>query len=169
VELIIPVKAYYQSYIEAIEEYRKHDVSTYAFFDINKYDIFEKYENYRTGNNLPDGYVKSTYLWFVDGDEFIGEVSIRHSLTDSLLRFGGHIGYGIRYSKWNQGIGTIMLAMALKYAKEVLGLQKILITCNDNNYGSARVIEKNGGILQDKIVNNIDGVDRITRRYWIEI
>lgn len=168
-ELIIPNKAYYQSYIDAIEEYREHGVSTYAFLDVNKYDIFEKVENYRTGNNLPENYVKSTYLWLVDEGEFIGEVSIRHNLTDSLLRFGGNIGYGIRYAKWNKGIGTIMLSMALNYAKDVLGLHKVLITCNDDNFGSARIIEKNGGILEDKITNNIDGLDRITRRYWINI
>lgn len=168
-KLVIPSKKYYSSYVEAIKEYNDHDVSTYQFLDVSNYNIFEKIENFRTGNNLPLGYVKATYLWLVDGDEFIGEISIRHSLTDSLLRFGGNIGYGIRYPKWNNGTGTSMLSMALKYAKEVIGLNKVLITCNDNNYGSARIIEKNGGLLQDKIVNAIEGAERITRRYWIEI
>ncbi len=168
-ELVTPSEKYYQSYIDAIEEYEQNNIDTYDFFDISKYDIFEKMEDYRTGRNLPEGYVKATYFWLVDKDEFIGEISIRHSLTDSLLRFGGNIGYGIRYSYWNKGIGTIMLSKALVYAKDVLGLNKVLITCNDNNFGSARVIEKNGGILQDKIINTIDGVDRLSRRYWIEL
>lgn len=168
-ELVTPSEKYYQSYIDAIEEYEQNNIDTYDFFDISKYDIFEKMEDYRTGRNLPEGYVKATYFWLVDNDEFIGEISIRHSLTDSLLRFGGNIGYGIRYSYWNKGIGTIMLSKALVYAKDVLGLNKVLITCNDNNFGSARVIEKNGGILQDKIINTIDGVDRLSRRYWIEL
>lgn len=167
-ELIIPSKKYHLSYIQAIKEYNDHNVHAYDFLDVTKYDIFEQIENFRNGTNIPDGYVKATYLWLVDGDEFIGEISIRHSLTDALLRFGGNIGYGVRYSRWNKGIGTIMLSLALKYAKEVIGLNKVLVTCNDNNYGSAGVIEKNGGVLQDKIVNTIDGVDRITRRYWIE-
>lgn len=168
-ELVKPNEKYYKSYIEAIEEYKLNDIDTYDFFDVSKYDIFEKMENYETGKNLPEGYVKATYFWMVEGDEFIGEISIRHSLTDSLLRYGGNIGYGIRYSHWNKGIGTIMLSKALVYAKDVLGLSKVLITCNDNNYGSARVIEKNGGILQDKIENIIDGVDIISRRYWIAL
>lgn len=97
-------------------------------------------------------------------EEFIGEISIRHSLTDSLMRFGGNIGYGIRYTKWNNSFGIMMLSMAIDYAREVLGLYKILITCNDNNLDSARVIERNGGVLQDKIANVIDGVERLTRR-----
>lgn len=168
-ELIIPDKKYYQSYIDAIKEYNEFQVSTYQFLDVTGNDIFEQVENFRTGNNLPEGYVKATYLWLTDGDEFIGEVSIRHGLTDSLLKFGGNIGYGVRHSKWNTGLGTTMLSLALNYAKETIGLRRALITCNDNNYASARIIEKNGGILQDKIVNTIDGVDRLTRRYWIEL
>ncbi len=168
-ELILPSRKYYDSYAAAISEYKDQGIDTYAFMDIGKYDVFEKFENYRIGKDLPDNYVAATYLWLVGRDEFIGEISIRHSLTDSLMRFGGNIGYGIRYSKWNNGFGTMMLAMALGYAKETLGLEKVLITCNDDNIGSARVIEKNGGSLQDKIVNVIDGVERLTRRYWITI
>ena len=128
--------------------------------DIDKYGIFKTFENYRIGKNLPYNYVATTYLWLVGRDEFIGEISIRHKLTNSLIRFGGNIGYGIRYSKWNNGFGTIMLAMALGYAKDVLRLKKVLITCYDDNIGSARVIEKNGGLLQDKIVNVISGVGK---------
>ena len=168
-ELVKPSIQYYQSYIEAIKEYKQNSIDTYDFLDVDKYDIFERMENLHTGKNLPDGYVKATYFWLVDDDEFIGEISVRHSLTDSLLRYGGNIGYGIRYSQWNKGLGTIMLSKALDYARDVLGLSKVLITCNDNNYGSARVIEKNGGKLQDKIKNIIDGVEILSRRYWIEI
>lgn len=168
-ELILPTEQYYQSYLEAIEEYKLNHITTYAFLDPSSYNIFERIFDYRTGNNLPQDRVKSTYLWLVDQDEFIGEISIRHSLTESLLRFGGNIGYGIRYSKQNAGLGTIMLSQALRYAKDTVGLDKVLITCNDNNYGSARIIEKNGGILQDKIINVIDGAERTTRRYWISI
>lgn len=168
-ELIIPTEKYYQSYVYAINEYKKNNVDTYDFLDVSHYDIFERIEDFRLGRNLPENYVKGTYLWLVHDDEFIGEVSIRHSLTDALLRFGGNIGYGVRYSKWNKGFGTIMLSKALIYAKEVIGLKKVLITCNDNNIVFGRVIEKNGGILQDKIINVIDNVERITRRYWIDI
>ena len=171
-ELIIPAEKYYQSYVDAINEYKKNNVNTYDFLDGShgsQYDIFKRIEDNRLGQNLPENYVKATFLWLVNDDEFIGEVSIRHSLTDALLRFGGNIGYGVRYSEWNKGFGTRMLSKALIYAKEVIGLKRVLITCNDNNIASAHVIEKNGGILQDKIINVIDNVAKITRRYWIDI
>ena len=168
-ELVKPSEKYYQSYLAAIAEYKENNIETYDFFDVSKYNIFERMKNFETGKDLPEHCVKATYFWLVDNDEFIGEISIRHSLTDSLLRYGGNIGYGIRYSHWNKGLGTIMLSKALEYARDVLGLSKVLITCNDNNYGSARVIEKNGGILQDKIINKIEGVEKLSRRYWIEL
>lgn len=168
-ELILPSEKYLSSYIEVINEYKDNNITTYAFADTSRGDIFERFESFRTGDNLPQGYVKSTTLWLVCDEDFIGEISIRHGLTEALMRFGGNIGYGVRYSWWNKGIGTIMLSKALVYAKEEIGLLKVLITCNDTNIGSARVIEKNGGVLEDKIINIIDGKERITRRYWINI
>ena len=76
-----------------------------------------------------------------------------------------HIGYGVRYSEWNKGYGTRMLALALERAK-ALGLSRVLITCNDDNLASARVMEKNGFTLEDTIPVTRDGETILTRRYW---
>ncbi len=168
-ELLKPNAKYFISYTEAINEYEKNNVTTYSFLTGNQEYVLKRIDDFENGNNLPSNYVKATYLWLIDNDEFIGEVSIRHSLTDDLLRFGGHIGYGIRYSYQNKGIGTKMLELALSYAKTELNLEKILITCNDTNMASARIIEKNGGKLQDKTNNIVDDIEILTRRYWIEI
>ena len=77
----------------------------------------------------------------------------------------GWVGYAVRLGEWNKGYGTLMLAFALPYAKE-LGITRCLITCDDDNPGSARVMEKNGFVLGDRIPNTIDGQEIITRRYW---
>lgn len=167
-ELILPIEKYLDSYKEARSEYLEHKVREYEFLNTDKFDVFEVIRNYREGIGLAEGYVPATYLWFVDQGEFIGEVSIRHELTESLLYFGGHIGYGIRVKRWKQGYATILLQQALEYACKTIKLDKVLITCNDNNVGSYKVIEKNGGILQDKIINIINGNERLTRRYWID-
>jgi len=42
-----------------------------------------------------------------------------------------------------------------------------LITCYDDNFASIRVIEKNHGILKDKI--EIDWLDKIVRRYIVKL
>ncbi|MCE5235258.1 MAG: GNAT family N-acetyltransferase [Clostridiaceae bacterium] len=168
-ELILPDRAYYESYLDAIGEYALNHVAACPFLDAAAYDIFERINDYRFGVNLPLGYVSATYLWLVDDGNFIGEISIRHSLTDALLRYGGNIGYGVRFSEWNRGAGTKMLSLALAYAKKELGLKKVLITCDDDNIGSARVIEKNGGVLENRVKNTIDGAEVMMRRYWIDI
>jgi len=164
IRLIIPNRKYINSYVIAQKEYKEHNVITYNFCEE---DILKKFENYRKGINLKPGYVLADYYWLVDNNEFIGEISIRHKLTESLLKYGGHIGYGIKYSMWGKGYGTIMLKLALKEAKK-LGINKVLITCDADNYGSAKVIENNNGILENKVKNIINGKEIITRRYWID-
>lgn len=158
IRLIEPCERYLKSYIGAYEEYAANGVSTYFFDDARAYDIFEKFDSYRNERDLKPGRVGADYYWLVDdeNDHFIGEISIRHSLTDALERYGGHIGYGIRFSEWNKGYGTLMLKLALEKAKE-RGTTDVLITCDDDNIASARVMEKNGLVLHDKVKNVIDG------------
>ena len=168
-ELIRPTEKYVASYAEAIAEddqYRK-DSGDRHFHDPET--VVERSEKYERGIGLPEGYVPATTFWLIDDDRFIGEISIRHELTPALRKFGGHIGYEIRYSEIRKGYGTKMLAMTLPYCKDVLHLDKVMITCDDDNIGSQKVIENNGGILEDKIVNELDRGTILTRRYWIEL
>jgi len=167
--LVRPSKALLPSYIEAGEEYRAHGVTTYAFMDPARHDILARIERFRTGVGLPEHYVRADYLWLEEDGRFIAEVSIRHALNSSLLRYGGHIGYGVRLSHWYRGVGTRLLGLALEFARSELHLSRALVTCDDDNIGSARVIEKNGGILQDRIANIVGGKLITTRRYWIDL
>ncbi|MBU5228026.1 GNAT family N-acetyltransferase [Clostridium senegalense] len=167
IKLIEANEKYLKSYIEAYDEYEDNHVTTYAFNDARSYDIFVKYDNYKNERNLKPNRVGASYFWLVDDEKdlFIGEISIRHNLTDALLQYGGHIGYGIRYSEWNKGYGTFMLKLALEKAKE-MDISRILITCDDDNYASAKIMENNDMVLQDKVENLIDGQKILTRRYW---
>lgn len=106
----------------------------------------------------PVGHVPSTTLWWVDGDEFLGRLSIRHRLNDGLLEYGGHIGYDVRSSRRRQGHATAMLAAALPVALD-LGIDPALITCDEGNFGSRRVIENAGGVYED--------TRGVKRRYWV--
>ena len=168
--LTVPEEKYLQSYIEAGEENVFNGVKRYVFYDAEKYDIFEKFDVFRNERNLKPGWVGSDFYWLVDEDRnyFIGEINIRHRLTGALERYGGHIGYGVRFSEWNKGYGTLMLRLGLEKARS-RGISSVLATCDDDNHASARVMEKNGFVLQDKIANMIDGNAIITRRYVKEL
>ena len=116
------------------------------------------------GRQLPANYVPSTELWLIDNKELIGRTNIRHVLNDWLLEIGGHIGYWIRPSKRNQGYGTQILKLALDEAKK-LGIDRVLVTCDEDNEGSRKIIEANGGVLENIVPNGPD--NPMKRRYWI--
>ena len=171
--LIEPSIEYIDGYKEAydlsqikIEEglIKSHDS---IFSNPYKYDIIQKFKDNLDLTKLPKGYVPAYHFIFVDDDKFIGEIHIRIYLTDKLLQYGGHIGYGINPLYWHQGYGTKMLKMALEQYKDLIEEDKILITCDDDNIASAKIIEANGGILENKVLNTDDGEEFLTRRYWI--
>jgi predicted acetyltransferase len=110
------------------------------------------------------GRVHATYFWIVEADTVLGSISLRHALNDFLLRAGGHVGYGIRPSARRRGLATWALGQVLPEAR-ALGMDRLLVTCHDDNAGSARTIEKNGGVLEDVRATELG----LTRRYWISL
>lgn len=112
------------------------------------------------------GRVPCSTFWLVDGDEWIGRVSLRHTLNDWLLQFGGHIGYGIRPSRRRQGYGTMGLRLVLPHAK-ALGLTRVLVTCDADNIGSRKIIEASSGVFENEVPQG--GKAASKRRYWIAL
>jgi predicted acetyltransferase len=117
------------------------------------------------GVNLPPHHVPSTFLFAFVGQRIVGRVSIRHRLNDFLLRAGGHIGYVVVPEFRRQGHATEILRPALQIARDRFGIGRVLVTCADDNIGSIRTIENNGGVLED-VINGPD-LDKPKRRYWI--
>lgn len=171
IRLIEPCKAYLASYTEAFDEYEGFSRRAgNPLTNPHTTDLLAKYERYRHDRDLPANRVGASYYWLVneEGQRFLGEICIRHRLNDVLLQYGGHIGYAVRLGEWNKGYGTLMLSLSLPCAKEI-SIARCLITCDDDTPGSARVMEKNGFVLGDKVNNVIDGRAIITRRYWKEL
>ncbi|WP_432361264.1 GNAT family N-acetyltransferase [Sporosarcina sp. UB5] len=107
----------------------------------------------------------STNYFLVDNDErIVGMVNIRHGLNDYLRQVGGHIGYGIRPSERRKGYATYLLSEALHITDE-LGIRSVLVTCNEDNIGSAAVIVNNGGV-EDESFTEPHG--NVVRRFWIK-
>jgi predicted acetyltransferase len=106
----------------------------------------------------PEGYVPCTNLWWVDGVQYLGRIAVRHRLSPSLRRAGGHIGYDVPPSARRRGHATAMLRSVLPVA-HALGLDPVLLTCDPANLGSRTVIERNGGILEDQQDDQL--------RFWV--
>jgi predicted acetyltransferase len=88
-------------------------------------------------------------LWFVEQDQWLGRLAIRHELTPALLELGGHIGYVVRPSARRNGYATQMLVQSLPYAAR-LGIDPALVTCDADNEPSRKVIQAAGGELEDE-------------------
>ncbi|HEX8236773.1 MAG TPA: GNAT family N-acetyltransferase [Abditibacteriaceae bacterium] len=142
-------------FMEMVREFR---TASDPWFDTEphlKMDDFATYIDYlhkgAQGTDLPDGYVPWTALWLVNKETggLLGVSSLRHRLTPSLEKLGGHIGYAIRPSQRGNGFGTSLLALTLPEAR-ALGLACVHVHCEVGNVASARIIEHNGGHLQER-------------------
>lgn len=149
----------------------KNEIPPFDFaFDFNESMPFTEYinklEGWPLGKGLPDKIVPNTFLVGVVDGHVVGRLSIRHRLNEFLKRIGGHIGYGIIKSYRRQGYGTQMLQQALPICSS-LGIKKVLITCDIDNLGSQKVIERCGGIFENVTKDSQLKVQK--RRYWIDI
>lgn len=175
IRLELPNIKYKKTYLNAVKEFLEKgsdNESTEHYFRKSLDELDNSFEAFvqeyldKMNGIQTEGRVPSTQFWIIDeNDEYCGRVSLRHSLNDYLSKFGGHIGYDICPSKRGKSYSSIALGLCLPEAKK-LGLDKVLLTCDDDNYGSIKAIGKNGGILQDKVMQD-NGV--LTRRYWIEL
>lgn len=112
--------------------------------------------------------VPATMLYaFLDG-RIVGRFHIRQRLNDFLRERGGNVGYAVAAAYRGQGVASEMMRQGLEYIRrELPELERLLITCTDSNAGSYRLIEKFGGVLQDRVFDEEHG--EMIRRYWVEL
>ena len=117
-------------------------------------------------DTVPKGLVpSSTYLAVREKDNYIvGMIDIRHYLNEYLTQAGGHIGYGVRKTERNKGYAKQMLKLALEKCRD-LKIKKVLITCDEDNIASEKVILSANAKLED--IRNVDGENK--KRFWIDL
>ena len=127
---------------------------------------FEELKKRSCEDTVPKGLVpSSTYLGVREKDNYIvGMIDIRHYLNEYLTQVGGHIGYGVRKTERNKGYAKQMLKLALEKCKE-LKIKKVLITCDEDNIASEKVILSTNAKLED--IRNVDGENK--KRFWIDL
>lgn len=170
IELVRPSVALQDSFLEALEEFQgeglpwvldlridglRQDFAGFVHRELHKRTLWTK--------DVP---VDETELWGVSDGIYLGRIAIRHALNADLRLMGGHIGYDVRPSWRGKGVATEMLRLAIPIAKEI-GIKDALLTCNESNAPSIRVIEKNGGVLKETKPQFEGGPTK--RYYWVSI
>lgn len=175
-KLVLPDKAYLDSVKAGIVEYLQNP-SPFDLYCVKKLlaaaendfaAYFEETENTRLGLNIPEGFVAATSLWLIEGEKYIGSFDIRHSLNDYLKKRGGHIAYQIIPSERRKGYVKQGLKLALDYARNILKIDKALLTCefeNEASYRAMTSVMKEWGGEEDE-PSEIDG--KCEHRVWIK-
>jgi predicted acetyltransferase len=169
VRLVEPEMRFARSFVEMTRESRAAGETMFSRMDeLLRYGLREYLDLIRDqakGKRLHPGFVQSLTYWLVtDEDRVVGQSHLRPKLTKSLMHEGGHIGYFIRRCERRQGYGAAILTHTLPKAFE-RGIDPVLITCDTDNIGSARIIEKHGGQLENRVISRHTG--KSVNRYWI--
>lgn len=171
-KLVRLTSQHYEPLVAMLQDYTSEPDSRYQR-DLTQVKVdFAGYirhqEDSALGINLPPGFVPST-IYYLQNEwgELLGHIRIRSLMTPRLAHEAGNIGYDIRPSRRGRGLGTIQLALVLPICRE-LNLDHVLITCRRENLASARVIEKNGGVLESEVLSWVYP-NSWFKRYWITI
>ena len=169
--LVAPAVAWEEAFREMAEEFRaageRFHADVYGEIATHFAAYVRRLKRYDQGRGIATGMVPYATYWLTTEDgRIVGECRLRYRLTPGLLHEGGHIGYGIRPSARRQGFGTRILALTLEKAREH-GIRQTLVTCDTDNIGSARIIERNGGVLENEVISRHSG--KPVSRYWIDL
>jgi len=168
--LVKPNLSYADEIIKYKEESLKENPLINGSAGLNNFssieDWLEELKKRSSENTVPEGLVlSSTYLGIREKDNYIvGMIDIRHYLNEYLTQVGGNIGYSVRKSERNKGYAKQMLKLALEKCKE-LKIKKVLITCDEDNIASEKVILSANAKFED--IRCIDGENK--KRFWIEL
>ncbi len=156
-----------------VMDFRQEFIEQNSYFagvnSLADYDSYEQWLEHVQKNSdkktlAPDRCQDTQFLTFEkETNRLVGMIDIRHTLNEYLLKFGGHIGDCIRPSDRGKGYATEQISIALKVCKK-LNIDRVLLTCDENNLASAKTIEKNGGVYE----NSLRRDEKVYKRYWID-
>ncbi len=174
IDLIKPSSKYAKDIFLYKKEMIEHGNPLNGFRSIENFDNYRDWETYlHESENLTQvdelsqrAPTSQYFLLRRKDNKIVASVEIRHILSDFLLACGGNIGYSVRPGERGKGYAKLALKLALNLCR-CLGLKKVLVTTDFDNYGSIRTILANGGIFENEVY--CEKYKIAIRRYWISL
>lgn len=157
-KFIKPQEKYFKSFINAINDSKNNKEDNELNYSVSNFETFME--------EVLKGWENEEYYWLVDGERFLGDMVLRKKPSVEQLVIGGNISYFVSISERNKGYGKMLLEYGIKRAKE-LELDKIIITCYEDNKYSKRLIEVAGGILVNSFF--LKSMDKFLLRYLLQL
>lgn len=110
--------------------------------------LYEKYPGDTTKGFVPA--YKFNIVLHKTGEK-IGHINLRLGDTEKVVNYIGHIGYGVEEPHRGRRIASRACSLIKKVAED-LGMKRLIITCNPDNYASKRTCE----IIGAKLIEIID-------------
>lgn len=127
-------------------------------------DMIIRLKNRAKGKLISKSDVPASIRWIIEKNEVVGTIDLRHFLNKDYYERLGHVAYYIHPLKRNMGYATKALSLAIKWYKNK-SVDKILVTCFNDNEPSKKVILKNGGIFEKSVLDKFSG--KTINRYLI--
>jgi predicted acetyltransferase len=163
-----PARSHKEALLDAVREFHaagEYDITAEqlgAQFE----DLIQRLDRSNDPAAAAPGELPYEDFWMMDGEIWIGKLTLRTTINEQYLHAGGHIGYEIRPSMRRRGYGTALLRLGLEKARG-RGLTRVLLTCDETNLGSRKVIENNAGQLENLV--EVKGQTVRKMRYWIDL
>ena len=101
-----------------------------------------------------------------EDDKIVGMINIGIAENDFIKAEAGHIGYCIRPTERRKHYATRMLAEGVRVCK-ILHIHDIVVSCDNDNVGSAKTIMNNGGVLDAEFYS--ERFNSTIQRYIIKV
>ena len=166
---VAPDESYRDQAIEYIEEHHRYNSNINGSGGLHRYvsnydEWLRRLEENRHCEPDENRVPGETWMLVRESDNrLVGMCNIRYVLNERLQRIGGHIGYGIRPTERRRGYNEINLYLALIRCQE-LGMDVVLLDCDDDNIGSYRTMEALGGVMINRWEDPEEGLIRRTYR-----